>query len=99
MFNIKTPVNVRPAQEVRPSLLSEEALRVRVKKEKVTYAFRALKEAGPQAIDLDTPSPSPKKGAHDEADDANVSRSSKNARGDAPSSSTIPNPEFAGHLC
>ena len=41
MFNIKTPVNVRPAQEVRPSLLSEEALRVRVKKEKVTYAFRA----------------------------------------------------------
>ena len=99
MFNIKTPVNVRPAQEVRPSLLSEEALRVRVKKEKVTHAFRALKEAGPQAIDLDTPSPSPKKRAHDEADDANVSRSSKNARGDAPSSSTIPNPEFAGHLC
>ena len=48
-------MNVRSPKKVRPSLLSEEALRVRVKKEKVTHAFRALKEGGPQAIDLDTP--------------------------------------------
>ncbi|CAE7631905.1 unnamed protein product, partial [Symbiodinium sp. CCMP2592] len=72
------------------------ALLAKVKKEKVIHAFRNLEESGPQAIDLDTPSPSPKKRPHVDAADASTSHSSKSARGDVPSSTAILNPDFPG---
>ena len=77
---------------MHPAVLSPEALRVKVKTEKISGAFRALKNAGPQAIDLDTPSPSPKK----RPQDADASQSMKRARAAPASASTsnIPNPEF-----
>ena len=94
-YKIDNSRNVKLPEEARPSVLAERAFRVKFNKEKVTNAFRALK--GPQAIELDTHSPSPKKRSRDKVDAEDAERSSKSACRDAPSSYTIPTPEFAGH--
>ena len=87
----------RQAVPVHPRILSEEQVRVKVKREQVAHAFRNLRDSHHDVIDLASPSPSPKKPSTEAASSPSAKRS-RTSEPSMPSNMAagIPNPNFIG---
>ena len=85
----------RQAVAVHPRILSEEQVRVKVKREQVAHAFRNLRDSHHDVIDLASPSPSPKKPST-EAASSPIAKRSRTSEPSMPSNMAagIPNPNF-----